>query len=105
MEKRHGKTFPKAQQEIQEEIVDALDAFECEGYEVKTHAPKEMKASDVAACIAIIKTGHAVNWRSAKDELPRATALAIAWKDDEIVGLGAIKGERRRDCPHRRPRC
>jgi predicted GNAT family N-acyltransferase len=77
-----------------EEIVDALDAFECQGYEIKTPPPKEVKPAEFEACVAVVKTGDAVNWRSAKDELPQATALAIAWKDKRIVGIGAVKRER-----------
>ncbi len=94
LEERMGKTFPEAHQKLGEEIADALDAFECEGYEIRTPSPKELKPPDFAACVASVKTGDAVNWRSAKDELPRATALAIAWKDKQIVGVGAIKRER-----------
>jgi len=78
LEERMGKTIPEAHQKLGEEIVDALDAFECDGYEIRTSSPKELKPSDFAACVAIVKTGDAVNWRSAKDELPQATALATA---------------------------
>jgi hypothetical protein len=51
--------------------------------------------SNLAACIAIIKGGEAVDWISAKRELPLATALALAWQHKQIVGVGALKRERR----------
>lgn len=37
-----------------------------------------------------------MDWQSARRELPLAYALAIAWKGNEIVGVGAIKRQRRR---------
>ena len=90
-----GKTFPEGHQKLGNQIEDALDAFECEGYKVKLASPKDLRPSDLAACIAILKTGDAVNWKSAKDELPQATALVLAWKGERIAGVGAIKRERR----------
>lgn len=96
MEDRTGKTFPEAEKELGDTIADALDAFECEGYRVKTVSPRELEPSDFAAFLAIIKTGDAVNWKSAKDELPHATVLAVALKGEQIVGIGAIKRERRK---------
>jgi hypothetical protein len=94
-EKRNGKTFPEAHRTLSWEIRDALDAFECEGYEVTTPAPSKLGPSEIAACLAIIETGEAVDLVSAKRELPRASAIAVAWKDKQIVGVGAIKSERR----------
>lgn len=94
MEERTGKAFPEAHQKLGEEIEDALDAFECQGYEVRTPSPKDMKREDFDTCVAIIKTGEAVDWKSAKEELPVATALAVACTDKQIVGVGAIKRER-----------
>lgn len=95
MEDRTGHTFPEGYKKLGEQIEDALDAFECDGYNVKAVAAAELTASDLAACTGILKGGDAVNWKSAKAELPEATALAIAWKGKKIVGLGAIKRERR----------
>jgi GNAT superfamily N-acetyltransferase len=94
-EERNGKTFPEAHRKLSWEIRDALDAFECEGYEVTTPAPSKVGSSEIAACLAIIETGEAVDLMSAKRELPLASALALAWKDKQIVGVGAIKRERR----------
>jgi len=94
-EERKGKTFPEAHQKLSWEIRDALDAFECEGYAVTTHAANKLGPSEIAACLAIIKTGEAVDLMSAKRELPLATVIALAWKDKQIVGVGAIKRERR----------
>ena len=98
MEERMGKTFPEAHKKLGEDIADALNAFDydCKGYEVKTPAPKDLSAADLAACVEVIKTGEAVDWESARRELPLATALAIVWKGREIVGVGAIKRERRK---------
>lgn len=94
-EERKGKTFPEAQQKLSWEIRDALDAFECEGYAVTTPAANKLLLSEIAECIAIIKGGEAVDWMSAKRELPLAPAVALARKDKQIVGVGAIKRERR----------
>jgi|GEM_PF-1313678 hypothetical protein len=94
-EERKGKTFPEAQQKLSWEIRDALDAFECEGYAVTTPTANKVLPSNLAACIAIIKGGEAVDWISAKRELPLATALALAWQHKQIVGVGALKRERR----------
>jgi predicted GNAT family N-acyltransferase len=66
-----------------------------ENYEVKELSSRDLVAKDLAACIAIIKQGDAVDWESAAKELPRATALAIVYKGAQIVGIGAIKRERR----------
>jgi GNAT superfamily N-acetyltransferase len=94
-EERKGKSFPEAQQKLSWEIRDALDAFECKGYAVTTPAVNKLGPSEIAACLAIIKTGEAVDLMSAKRELPLAKAVALAWKDKQIVGVGAIKRERR----------
>lgn len=95
LEERMGKAFPEGHQKLGDEITHALDVFECEGYEIKTVPPSNLKPADLAACIAIIKTGEAVDWKSAKEELPAATAIAVARNDKQIVGIGAIKRERR----------
>jgi hypothetical protein len=98
MEERTGKTFAEGHKQLDEAIADALDAFDydCEGYAIKTPSPADVSAKEFAACVGIIKTGDAVDWESARDELPRASALAIVWKDKTIVGVGAVKRERRK---------
>ena len=58
-EERMGKTFPEAHKQLTEAIVDALDAFDCDGYEIKTPSPKDLTSSDLVACVAILKTGDA----------------------------------------------
>jgi hypothetical protein len=97
-EERMGRAFAVANKELGEAIADALDAFDhdCEGYAVKTPSPKDVSAKEFAACVGIIKTGEAVDWESARDELPRSSALAIVLKDKRIVGVGAVKRERRK---------
>jgi hypothetical protein len=92
-EERNGKTFPEAEKKLSWEIRDALDAFECDGYAITPLAAHKLGAAEIDACLAIIKAGDAVDMVSAK-ELPRSTAIALAWKGKEIVGLGAIKRER-----------
>jgi len=86
MEERTGKAFPEAHQKLGEEIADALDAFECQGYDVRTPSPKDLNSKDFDACVAIIKTGEAVDWKSAKEEVLKAAALAVAWQADRRRG-------------------
>jgi hypothetical protein len=97
-EERMGKTFPEAHKHLGDAIADALDAFEygCDGYIVKMPSAKDVSAEEFAVCIDIIKAGGAVDLASAQNELPRASALAIVWKDKTIVGIGTIKRERRK---------
>jgi len=95
MEERKGKAFPEAYKKLGAGIADALDAFECDGYSVTMPAATHLNPSEISASIAIIRTGEAVDWRAAQRELPLAMAIALAWKDKEIVGVGAIKRERR----------
>jgi hypothetical protein len=52
-------------------------------------------SGDLAVCVAVIKQGEAVDWKSTARELPRAKALAIVYEGVRIVGVGAIKRERR----------
>lgn len=95
LEERTGNAFPEVHEMLGEQIADALGAFDCYGYQVGIVRPNDLKPEDLVACVAIIKTGEAVDSGSVKRELPLVTALAVAWKDKEIVGLGAIKRERR----------
>jgi len=97
-EERGGKTFPAAHKKLGDQIADALDALDytCEGYTLTTPAPKDLSPADLASCVAIIRTGDAVACESVQDELPRASVLAIVRKDQRIVGVGAIKRERRK---------
>ena len=60
-------------------------------YEVRSHAPGELAKAEVAACLAIIENGEAVDLDSAATEVPRASVVVIARTDDKIVGVGAIK--------------
>lgn len=54
----------------------------------------KLSKSDLNTCIAIIRQGKAVDWQSALNELPIATAVVLARKGAVIVGVGAIKRER-----------
>lgn len=91
------KTFTEGNAKLCETISDALDAFDCDSkdYAVRLTASKDLTAANLAACVDIIKTGDAVDWKSARNELRVATALAVVWKGEQIVGIGAIKRERR----------
>lgn len=63
-------------------------------YDVKTCAPGDLTKADLAACVAIIESGEAVDPAAARAELPRSRLLAIARTEDRIVGVGAIKRAR-----------
>jgi hypothetical protein len=65
-----------------------------DAYDVAPIPAADLTEKELAACIAVIKKGPAVDWRSALRELPLATAVVIARKGREIVGVGAIKRER-----------
>lgn len=95
MEERRGKTFPERHKKLKEEIEDALDSFQGD-YIVKKLGAGDLTATILSACVAIITKGEAVDWESAKRELPLTTWVAVAFKGSEIVGVGAIKRERRK---------
>jgi hypothetical protein len=76
-------------------VADTPENDAGENYEVKELSPRELTETDLAVCVAVIKQGDAVDWESAARELPRATALAIVYKGVQILGVGAIKRERR----------
>jgi RimJ/RimL family protein N-acetyltransferase len=60
-------------------------------YEVTSHSPGDLADGDLGACIAIIQCGGAVDPESADEELGRSEVIAIARKEANIVGVGAIK--------------
>jgi hypothetical protein len=93
-EERKGEAFVEAREKLDKQINDALDAFSAD-YLVSKVDAGELTTKVVSTCIAIIKQGEAVDWQSAKRELPLAMAVVIARKGSEIVGVGAIKRERR----------
>jgi predicted GNAT family N-acyltransferase len=45
-------------------------------------------------CLSIIREGDAVDLRSARNGLPQAKLVAIAWEGEEIVGVGVVKQKR-----------
>ena len=60
-------------------------------YLVTAVPPGDLRKADLAACIAIVKKGDAVDGDSAARELSRAKMIAVVRTGAEIVGLGAIK--------------
>lgn len=60
-------------------------------YDVTACAAADLDEEDRAACVAIIKSGEAVDPESAEAELPRASVVAVARRAKQIVGVGAIK--------------
>jgi hypothetical protein len=93
-EERKGEPFVEAREKLDKQINDALDAFSAD-YLVSKVDTGELTIKVVSTCIAIIKKGEAVDWQSAKRELPLARAVVTARKGSQIVGVGAIKRERR----------
>lgn len=64
-------------------------------YEVTACNPEELSHAELEICFALIKEGGAVNADTMKRDLPRSSALVIARKGNQIVGVGAIKPVRR----------
>jgi GNAT superfamily N-acetyltransferase len=93
-EERNCEPFVEAGEKLDEEIEDALDAFSFD-YTVSTVNAGGLTTKIVSECVAIIKTGEAVDWRSAKRELPLASRVVVAYQGSQIAGVGAIKCERR----------
>lgn len=61
-------------------------------YRVETCTLGELGAAEIARCIEIVIEGEAVeNPESVKRWLPRSDVLAVVWRGNEIVGVGAIK--------------
>ena len=53
-------------------------------YEIKSCSPRELTGADLEDCIAMIKSGDAVDPDSAAAELPRAIMVAVArWGDEK----------------------
>lgn len=63
----------------------------CQPYEVTNCVPDDLSNAEIESCVAIIRNGGAVDPESAEGELPHASALAVARRGAEIVGVGAIK--------------
>jgi hypothetical protein len=63
-------------------------------YVVQGCVPQDLDEAEMAACVAIVRDGHAVDPKSAERELARAPGLVVLRKDKQVVGVGAIKGAR-----------
>lgn len=57
--------------------------------------PVRLTAAEFMAALDLLTAGEAVSVASAREEIPRAKALALVKKDGELVGIGTIKSERR----------
>jgi GNAT superfamily N-acetyltransferase len=55
---------------------------------------RPLTEAELSVCMSIIEKGEAVELGSVRRELPRATFIAIARLDGQIVGVGAIKRRR-----------
>ena len=66
-----------------------------QNYHVRTCVPADLSKADMAGCIGIVIGGGAVDPVAVRRELPLASLLAVVRKDEEIVGVGAIKQVRR----------
>ena len=62
-----------------------------DGFEVTCCAVGDLSQPELAACIRIVIAGGAVSPESVKRDLPRSSAIAIARRDGQIVGVGTIK--------------
>lgn len=62
------------------------------------HAPTDLSPDELRECLSLITDGCAVDPGTAAAELPRAMLIVLAVQRDHpnIVGLGAIKGQRPR---------
>ena len=94
LEESGGTVFREGYEKLGKEIAHALDAFHCPGYEVRIVPFADLDAREIASCIALIRSGGALDVQSAKAELPQTTTLALARKNGKIVGIGTIKRER-----------
>lgn len=63
-------------------------------YVVQGCVPENLDHAEMAACIAMVKKGEAVDPQSAARELARASLLAVVRKGRQVVGVGAIKRPR-----------
>src|SRR5579871_6239551 len=66
-----------------------------EDYEVKACVAAELSEVERVTCIAIVRSGEAVNPKTMRSDLPRAGVLVLARKESRIVGVGTIKPVRR----------
>jgi GNAT superfamily N-acetyltransferase len=64
-------------------------------YAVNLCVPANLSAEEIAECVDVIKKGDAVDLLSAKKELPLAWSVAVVRAGTKIVGVGAIKRQRR----------
>lgn len=60
-------------------------------YTVELVDPRGLSEADFVAFLSVVTAGNAVDPCSAREQIPQATALAIAKVSDQVVGVGAIK--------------
>jgi RimJ/RimL family protein N-acetyltransferase len=79
-----------------EETVAEKPNDECrQDYTVSPISPVAMSEKERADCLAIIRSGGAVNPESSQREIPLAAVVVVARRGNEIIGVGAIKRVRR----------
>jgi RimJ/RimL family protein N-acetyltransferase len=66
-----------------------------EPYEINACPAGGLSKAELAACIAIVRSGEAVAESAMQSGLPRARVLVLARKGTRIVGVGVIKPVRR----------
>lgn len=70
------------------------------GYEIRSRAASQFSLRDLSQSIKIVSAGDAVDPDSAAMEIPRAQVLALVSKGNLIVGVGAVKRQRREYASH-----
>src|SRR5262245_52740959 len=68
-----------------DENTDGYDVGLCSGF---------LNEEELSRCLAIIEEGEAVDIDAAMENLPAALTVAVARKEGEAVGVGAIKAIR-----------
>jgi hypothetical protein len=76
------------------------DCMATDGYEITSRAASRFSLRDLNQCIRIVSAGDAVDPDSAAMEIPRAQVLALVSKGNLIVGVGAVKRQRREYASH-----
>ena len=66
-----------------------------EDYDVQACSAGDLSKAERVTCIAIVRSGEAVDPVTMRSDLPRARMLVLARNKNRILGVGAIKPVRR----------